>query len=56
MTLLSFVIPVPRHWDPVFHMIPSRTLCFNITLLCLPTQCPIKIPGSQCLGTGMTPS
>ncbi|WP_265034454.1 MULTISPECIES: hypothetical protein [unclassified Wolbachia] len=29
LTLLSFVIPVLRHWDPVFHMIPSRTLYFT---------------------------
>ncbi|MBA8756947.1 hypothetical protein [Wolbachia pipientis] len=22
----SFVIPVPRHWDPVFHIISSKML------------------------------
>ncbi|MDE5058918.1 hypothetical protein OZD66_03645 [Wolbachia endosymbiont of Drosophila baimaii] len=39
LTLLSFVIPVPRHWDPVFHIISSKTLYFNVKhlFLCLPT-------------------
>ncbi|WP_353285506.1 hypothetical protein [Wolbachia endosymbiont (group A) of Andrena helvola] len=35
---------------------PSKMLCFNIRLatFMLTNLVPIKIPGSQCLGTGMT--
>ncbi|WP_265036106.1 hypothetical protein [Wolbachia endosymbiont (group A) of Anomoia purmunda] len=29
-----------------------KNVVFYITLLCLPTQCPIKIPGSQCQALG----
>ncbi|WP_341810445.1 hypothetical protein [Wolbachia endosymbiont (group A) of Volucella bombylans] len=31
---------------------PIKNVVFYITLLCLPTQCPIKIPGSQCQALG----
>ncbi|WP_353274963.1 hypothetical protein [Wolbachia endosymbiont (group A) of Ennomos erosarius] len=38
------VIPVPRHWDPVFHIISSKTFFY--------ASLQANFPGSQCQALG----